>query len=331
MRLRVPRPVGSRRGGRPVRRGRRAARRRGEIDEERDGRDVVARDVPRSEPRDAVPLARLRRRVGYGWVTGEGLVDHDVPDADDFVSRRRRRGARLASRRRRLPGLPRPLRALRRRTASRRTGRSPRAWDERRPAAGRRRRASGSAATSPASRRTSTTSSASASSILYLTPFFPAGSTHRYDATSFERVDPLLGGDEALVSLVGAAHARGSASSATSRSITGRRPRVVPRALGDVAAAERGFFWFDERLEHGYAAWAGVRDPAEARPSRRGARPAARGGRRSAGWRRRSISTAGGSTSPTWPAATARSTLRATSPAPSAPRRSRHARCRPHR
>ena len=24
--------------------------------------------------------------VGYGWVTGEGLVGHDVPDADDFVS-----------------------------------------------------------------------------------------------------------------------------------------------------------------------------------------------------------------------------------------------------
>ena len=45
--------------------------------------------------------------------------------------------------------------------------------------------------------------------LLYLTPFFPAGSTHRYDATSFDHVDPLLGGDEALASLVRAAHARG--------------------------------------------------------------------------------------------------------------------------
>ena len=43
---------------------------------------------------------------------------------------------------------------------------------------------------------------------LYLTPFFPAGSVHRYDATSFEHVDPLLGGDEALSSLLEAAHAR---------------------------------------------------------------------------------------------------------------------------
>ena len=45
--------------------------------------------------------------------------------------------------------------------------------------------------------------------VLYLTPFFPAGSTHRYDATSFDRVDPLLGGDEALRSLLRAAHGRG--------------------------------------------------------------------------------------------------------------------------
>ena len=44
---------------------------------------------------------------------------------------------------------------------------------------------------------------------LYLTPIFPASSTHRYDATSFDRVDPLLGGDEALRSLLAAAHSRG--------------------------------------------------------------------------------------------------------------------------
>jgi alpha-glucosidase len=45
--------------------------------------------------------------------------------------------------------------------------------------------------------------------VIYLTPIFPAGSTHRYDSTTFEHVDPLLGGDEALESLVRAAHARG--------------------------------------------------------------------------------------------------------------------------
>jgi len=45
--------------------------------------------------------------------------------------------------------------------------------------------------------------------ILQLTPFFPAGSSHRYDATSFDRVDPTLGGNAALASLVSKAHAEG--------------------------------------------------------------------------------------------------------------------------
>ncbi len=45
--------------------------------------------------------------------------------------------------------------------------------------------------------------------LLYLTPIFPARSNHRYDALSFDQVDPLLGGDEALIRLVEAAHARG--------------------------------------------------------------------------------------------------------------------------
>jgi len=45
--------------------------------------------------------------------------------------------------------------------------------------------------------------------LLYLTPVFPAESNHRYNATSFEQVDPLLGGDSALADLVAAAHARG--------------------------------------------------------------------------------------------------------------------------
>ena len=44
---------------------------------------------------------------------------------------------------------------------------------------------------------------------IYLTPVFPAQSNHRYDAWSFDRVDPVLGGDEALVRLTAAAHARG--------------------------------------------------------------------------------------------------------------------------
>ena len=44
---------------------------------------------------------------------------------------------------------------------------------------------------------------------VYLTPVFPARSNHRYDASTFDRVDPLLGGDEALIRLSDALHARG--------------------------------------------------------------------------------------------------------------------------
>lgn len=44
---------------------------------------------------------------------------------------------------------------------------------------------------------------------LYHTPVFPAESNHRYDASSFDTVDPVLGGDGAYLRLIEAAHARG--------------------------------------------------------------------------------------------------------------------------
>ena len=45
--------------------------------------------------------------------------------------------------------------------------------------------------------------------LIYLTPVFPGRSNHRYDASSFDQVDPLLGGDKALSALIDAAHKRG--------------------------------------------------------------------------------------------------------------------------
>ncbi|MGV1003887.1 MAG: glycoside hydrolase family 13 protein [Candidatus Nanopelagicales bacterium] len=45
--------------------------------------------------------------------------------------------------------------------------------------------------------------------LLYLTPVFPAESNHRYNATSFGHVDPLLGGDRAYRGLIDEVHARG--------------------------------------------------------------------------------------------------------------------------
>ncbi|HJU52006.1 MAG TPA: glycoside hydrolase family 13 protein [Acidimicrobiia bacterium] len=45
--------------------------------------------------------------------------------------------------------------------------------------------------------------------VIYLNPVFLSPSNHRYDAVDYEQVDPMLGGNEALSSLVGSAHERG--------------------------------------------------------------------------------------------------------------------------
>ncbi|RJS46305.1 glycoside hydrolase family 13 protein [Nocardioides cavernaquae] len=45
--------------------------------------------------------------------------------------------------------------------------------------------------------------------IVYTTPVFPAESNHRYNASTFDEVDPLLGGDAAYTRLIDASHKRG--------------------------------------------------------------------------------------------------------------------------
>jgi alpha-glucosidase len=47
------------------------------------------------------------------------------------------------------------------------------------------------------------------STTVYLTPVFPGESNHRYNASTFDSVDPLLGGDEAYARLSEAVHERG--------------------------------------------------------------------------------------------------------------------------
>lgn len=93
---------------------------------------------------------------------------------------------------------------------------------------------------------------------LYLTPVFPAASTHRYDASSFNEVDPLLGGDAALERLVDAAHEAGvRVVGDITLNHCGRGHEWFVRAQ-DPAAPEREFFRFDPELEHGYECWFNV-------------------------------------------------------------------------
>jgi alpha-glucosidase len=95
--------------------------------------------------------------------------------------------------------------------------------------------------------------------VLYLTPIFPAGSTHRYDASSFDRVDPLLGGGDALRSLMGAAHEREiRVVGDLTLNHCGVTHDWFERARQDPAALERGLFFFDGSPPHGYDCWLGV-------------------------------------------------------------------------
>ena len=205
---------------------------------------------------------------GYAWLNASGLVDHDVPDADDFVLTthadppawtagaviyqvfpdRFARGDHADQLGRAEPrdGESLPEWAI------------PRAWTD--PVIGR-------GPETPfeyfggdldgVRQRLAHVQGLGANTV-YLTPVFPAGSTHRYDARTFEAIDPLLGGDKALARLNAEAHERGM------------------RVLGDITlnhcgmthewferaecgeAPERDFFRFDPSLEHGYECWLGV-------------------------------------------------------------------------
>ena len=82
---------------------------------------------------------------------------------------------------------------------------------------------------------------------IYLRPFFPAGSNHRYDASSFDVVDPLLGGDAALKRLSGAVHARGMRLVGDlTTNHCGNLHEWFIAASADPLSPERQMFYFDQ-------------------------------------------------------------------------------------
>jgi alpha-glucosidase len=196
--------------------------------------------------------------VGYAWLNGVGLLPFDVPDADDFVATPDPGGPewhlesvvyevfldRFAS-----AGLAveSPAWAVRREWGARPSGRGGDTQHE----------WYGGDLVGLEQRLDHV--QALGANVLYLTPFFPAGSTHRYDATTFDAVDPLLGGDEALVSLARSAHERGIrvVGDLTTNHV-GRGHEWFVAASGNGSAPEREFFFFGDRYEAGYESWLGI-------------------------------------------------------------------------
>jgi alpha-glucosidase len=188
--------------------------------------------------------------VGYAWLNGLGLVPHDVPDADDFIMSLD-------------PGGPAwhlgavVYEIFPDRFATTGAGGDPPAWAIRR---GWNELPTGRGPETPYEWFGGDLGGVEAhldniealgANVIYLTPVFPAGSTHRYDSTTFDRVDPLLGGDEALESLSRAAHARGMrVISDLTTNHTGDKHEWFVRG-------ERDLYLFDE--EGDYEAWWGIK------------------------------------------------------------------------
>jgi alpha-glucosidase len=95
--------------------------------------------------------------------------------------------------------------------------------------------------------------------LIYLTPVFPARSNHRYDALSFENVDPVLGGDAAYVSLIEAAHERGMhvIGDLTSNHSGDAHEWFVASHLRPGAPESAFYYWLDPEQET-YVSWLGV-------------------------------------------------------------------------
>ena len=94
---------------------------------------------------------------------------------------------------------------------------------------------------------------------IYFTPFFSARSNHRYDANSFNEVDPILGGNKALFSLVKKSNKLGIRvmGDLTSNHCGAGHPWLA-KAKKNKKSKERSYFYWDKSVKHGYVGWWGL-------------------------------------------------------------------------
>lgn len=94
---------------------------------------------------------------------------------------------------------------------------------------------------------------------IYFTPFFPSNSNHRYDASSFDQVDPYLGGDQALESLVKKAKkSRIKIMGDLTSNHCGAGHPWLAKALKNKGSKEHTYFYWDKSVPHGYVGWWGL-------------------------------------------------------------------------
>ena len=96
---------------------------------------------------------------------------------------------------------------------------------------------------------------------LYTTPVFPAESNHRYNASTFDRVDPLLGGDDAYQRLAEALDERGmQLIGDLTANHTGDTHEWFTAARADAHATTRDWYFFTDEAtgdDARYATWMG--------------------------------------------------------------------------
>jgi alpha-glucosidase len=94
--------------------------------------------------------------------------------------------------------------------------------------------------------------------LLYLTPIFPGRSNHRYDASSFAEVDPLLGGNKALSALIEASHKNGfKIIGDLTSNHSGDAHEWFKASYKNPGAPESEFYYFTENNTK-YDSWFGV-------------------------------------------------------------------------
>jgi alpha-glucosidase len=194
---------------------------------------------------------------GYTWLNGVGLQPFDIPDADDFVATPD-------------PGGPAwhlesvVYEVFPDRFASSGLGVEPpewgipRSWDERPNGRSRETSVEWFGGDLPGVVQRLDHIASLGANVVYLTPVFPGRSIHRYDASTFDEVDPLLGGDAALAALTDAAHARGMRvlGDLTTNHVGSSHEWFLAAREG--REPEREFFYFDDSLPYGYECWSGV-------------------------------------------------------------------------